>query len=179
MVSAPDRGGDYSSFDRGRSVWIRLRPHESRWLSSEDFEKGTPGLGGRLGALTQGHHLFIRSRKPLWAMNLMLNPTGRFFNIYTAQVSSLEENGVGWDLCSKIRVGPRSFKSGSHLSKFFCGGQFRGNDSALCVTATLSVKNIPAFVRLSVTEGDGNRYVGAGISTIRQLVVPVSPSSQE
>ena len=91
MVSAPDRGGDYSSFDRGRSVWIRLRPHESRWLSSEDFEEGKPGLGGRLGALTQGHHLFIRSRKPLWAMNLMLNPTGRFFNISTAQVSSVEE----------------------------------------------------------------------------------------
>ena len=91
MVSAPDRGGDYSSFDRGRSVWIRLRPHESRWLSSEDFEEGTPGLGGRLGALTQGHHLLIRSTKPLWAMNLMRNPTGRFFNISTAQVSSLEE----------------------------------------------------------------------------------------
>ena len=91
MVSAPDRGGDYSSFDRGRSVWIRLRPHESRWLSSEHFEEGKPGLGGSLGALTQGHHLFIRSRKPLWAMNLMRNPTGRFFNLSTAQVSSLEE----------------------------------------------------------------------------------------
>ena len=91
MVSAPDRGGDYSSFDRGRSVWIRLRPHESRWLSSEHFEEGKPGLGGRLGALTQGHHLFIRSRKPLWAMNLMRNPTGRYFNISTAQVSSVEE----------------------------------------------------------------------------------------
>ena len=91
MVSAPDRGGDYSSFDRGRSVWIRLRPHESRWLSSEHFEEGKPGLGGRLGALTQGHHLFIRSRKPLWAMNLMRNPTGRFFNLSTAEVSSVEE----------------------------------------------------------------------------------------
>ncbi len=91
VVSAPDRGGDYSSFARGRSVWIRLRPHESRWLSSENFEKGTPGLGGRLGALTQGHHLFIRSTKPLWAMNLMRNPTGRFFNISTAQISTMEE----------------------------------------------------------------------------------------
>ena len=91
VVSAPDRGGDYSSFARGRFVWIRLRPHESQWLSSEDFEKGTPGLGGRLGALTQGHHLFIRSTRPLWAMNLMRNLTGRFFNLSTAQVSSLEE----------------------------------------------------------------------------------------
>ena len=84
MVSAPDRGGDYSSFDRGRAVWIRLRPHESRWLSSEHLEEEVFGLGGRLGALTQGHHLFIRSSKPVWAMNLMRNPTGRFFNISTA-----------------------------------------------------------------------------------------------
>ena len=91
MVSAPDRGGDYWSFDRGRSVWIRLRPHESRWLSSEHFEEGRLRLRGRLGALTQGHHLFIRSTRPLWVMNLMRNPTGRFFNLSTAQVSSVEE----------------------------------------------------------------------------------------
>ncbi len=86
MVSAPDRGGDYSYFHENRSVWINLRPHASVWLSSDDLEEGVSGLRGRLGALTQGHHLFIRSSQPLWAMNLMRNPTGRFFNISTAQI---------------------------------------------------------------------------------------------
>ena len=91
VVSVPDRGGDYSNFDRERSVWIRLGAHESQWLSSEHLEEGTPELQGSLEVLTQGHHLFIRSPKPLWAMNLMRNPTGRFFNISTAQVSGVEE----------------------------------------------------------------------------------------
>ena len=37
------------------------------------------------------------------------------------------------------------------------GHELRASRSfALRVTATLSVKNAPAFVRLSVTEGDGN-----------------------